>query len=136
MVIHGDKLLTRFDLTNDARRTVKLEDLEIDLSDLAPLLDGLHFAIAGGTAIQIRDLETGSLQMALQGHRDTVTRLAVCPDGKILASTSEDGTVKLWDLFTGREVMSIAGHKSPPIAFSPDGRRFATANGSDIFIRP
>ncbi|MFN9861558.1 MAG: WD40 repeat domain-containing protein, partial [Pseudanabaena sp.] len=37
----------------------------------------------------------------LQGHVDSIQNLALSPDGKTIASASDDGTVKFWELEVG-----------------------------------
>jgi WD40 repeat protein len=66
----------------------------------------------------------------LKGHAQWVRALAVSPDGRVLVSGSEDQTIKLWELTTGRHFRTLTGHSGGVrgIAFSPDGRRFATAS--------
>lgn len=60
----------------------------------------------------------------LDGHRETVWRLSVSPDGTMLASASWDGTVRLWDL-ESRRLLHTLEFTEPvsAVAFSPDGER-------------
>ena len=61
--------------------------------------------------------------------------MAFSPDGQTLATASEDGTVKLWQVLDGAQVGSeLSAHEGPlyGLAFSPDGRTLGTvgANGA------
>ena len=65
----------------------------------------------------------------IAGHSATIRTVAISPDGKTLATGSEDKTVKLWNLDTGELIDTIAGHSDPikSVAFSPDGKILASA---------
>jgi WD40 repeat protein len=62
------------------------------------------------------------------GHQEQVLGVAVSPDGKLLASASEDSSVLLWDLATGKPRHHLSGHQGRAfcVAFSPDSRRLAS----------
>ena len=53
------------------------------------------------------------------------------PDGRTALSGSDDKTLKLWDLATGKEIRTFTGHTNSvySVAFSPDGR--TALSGSD-----
>jgi WD40 repeat protein len=63
-------------------------------------------------------------------HEDVVTSVAFSPDGRLLATASEDKTVKLWQAGTWRNVQTIIGHTRAvsTVAFSPDGRWLASGS--------
>jgi WD40 repeat protein/serine/threonine protein kinase len=58
------------------------------------------------------------------------TNVAFSPDGRRLAGGCKDGTVRIWDATTGREVQALHGHEDSvtDVAYSLDGRRIASAS--------
>lgn len=72
--------------------------------------------------------------MTLHGHTNFVLGVAFSPDGKRLASVSWDQTAKVWDVSSGRELVTLRGHtgRLHGVTFSPDGKRLATAGGDGI----
>jgi WD40 repeat protein len=65
-----------------------------------------------------------------------VRGVACSPDGRRLASATDDGTIRLWDIATGREVQRLEGHHGTVwcVAYSPDGRLLASC-GADRTLR-
>jgi WD40 repeat protein len=65
-----------------------------------------------------------------------VSSLAFSPDGQQLASGSESGTVRLWDVRTGEQVWSLEGYASgvKSVAFSPDGQLLALGSSDGTVI--
>jgi serine/threonine protein kinase/WD40 repeat protein len=72
--------------------------------------------------IRLWAARTGRELGQLSGHRDHTAEVAFSPDGKTLASTGGDGSLKLWHLPTRREVATLLETGAVgPVAFSPDG---------------
>jgi RNA polymerase sigma factor (sigma-70 family) len=64
-------------------------------------------------------------------HGDAVRSLAFSPDGSLLASGSDDRTVRLWDVRTGGERLQLAGEEQRrvrSVAFSPEGNLLVSAH--------
>jgi len=68
--------------------------------------------------------------LTLAGHTSAVHSVAFGPDGKRLASASQDQTVKVWDPTSGERILSFKGHTNGvnTVAFSPDGKRLASSS--------
>ena len=64
------------------------------------------------------------------GHTDSVYSISFSPDGHILASGSADGTVRLWDVTTGKHLQTLAGHTDSvsSVSFSPNGQILASGS--------
>ncbi|HUK87966.1 MAG TPA: WD40 repeat domain-containing protein, partial [Terriglobales bacterium] len=67
------------------------------------------------------------------GHITAVSGAAFAPGGRVLATCSEDGTVKLWNPASGRVYRSIPTGDPQvwSLAFAPDGASFASGSGSE-----
>ena len=64
----------------------------------------------------------------LSGHTDGVRSVAWAPDGTRLASASGDTSVRVWDVVTGRLILTLAGHDMMVSSVASDGTRLASAD--------
>jgi WD40 repeat protein len=137
---------------SDASRAVKIWDLatglEVFTTDLKEFSiwllrfspDGKQLAVAEtGSSIngpgvlgevRILDAQSGrEISPPLKVITGGFSRLSFSPNGKRVASGGRDGTVKVWDVATGQETLTLKGHtvRVSGLAFSPDGHRLISA---------
>ena len=96
---------------------------------LALSADGHVLATSGHpfgseNSIWLWSTQTGEPLAELEGHKQSVASLAFAADGKTLASSSQDSTLKFWHLATHQELLSIrnVGTTLNDLSFSPDGQ--------------
>lgn len=70
-------------------------------------------------------------QLTLHGHHDSVSGVAVAAEGRIIASCSDDKTIKIWDGLTGECRFTLTGHgdKVFAVALSKDGSKVVSGSG-------
>lgn len=67
--------------------------------------------------------EDQSLERIFAGHTGPVLSVAFSPDGLQILTGSDDGTVRMWEIASGRELIQVGTYSNPvwSVAFSPDG---------------
>ena len=74
--------------------------------------------------------KAGDKSLELVGHTNRILSLAVSPDSKTLLSSSNDQTMKLWDIETGRNLVTIfVGDDEEWVAWTPEGYYTSSLHG-------
>jgi WD40 repeat protein len=89
-----------------------------------------------------RALPASRLERTFIGHTDRVYSVAYSPDGKLIASASLDGTVKVWETRSGADKpiqdfvinQQKDSYGATAVAFSPDGRFLAATSGEGEIV--
>jgi WD40 repeat protein len=94
--------------------------------------DDIHLALGlnDGT-IAIWDVRRRRPAHVLAGHTSAIGTVFYNPDGKLLISTSFDGTARIWDTARGR-VLRIFPHSLGGGGFSPDGKLVAITDPQGV----
>lgn len=84
---------------------------------------GRVYATHSDERIFLCSLADGKTRQTLQGHTGEITSLAFNPDGRRLASTSKDGTTRIWDVEKGTELIRLVAIDGGEewVATTPDG---------------
>jgi hypothetical protein len=96
---------------------------DADADTLRPFVPAADEALRLALASPI---EVGRFGGGSRANRDS----ALSPDERRLATVSDDRSVRLWDVISGRQVASLIGHEDgvTSASFSPDGARLVTAS--------
>jgi WD40 repeat protein/tRNA A-37 threonylcarbamoyl transferase component Bud32 len=112
-------------------------DKDASATVLAMSPEGEELAAAIGTSIRLWDLQTGTPRARLtEEGQGSVICLAYSPDGRLLASASEDGVIRLWERRSGVVVQRI-NPKGPvqALAFGPGPSTLAYTDGDSVFVQ-
>lgn len=147
----GDQLLVSGSDDNtvkvwDARKRFAIHTLDNAFQVTAVCFnDTAECLISGGidNDIKVWDIRRNEVIYTLRGHSDTITGVALSPDGSYVLSNSMDNTLRIWDIRpyapTERCVKIFSGHQHNfeknllRCAWSPDGTRIS-AGSSDRFV--
>jgi serine/threonine protein kinase/WD40 repeat protein len=97
--------------------------------------DGRSVAAAGHRVAALWDLQNRTELLRFHTHEEGFWDLAFSPNGQLLAGTTNDGTGRLWESRSGREVAAVpAVHTGLSVAFSPLGDRFAVGGTTAVVL--
>ena len=89
--------------------------------------------------VSVYDLTTKKRIHRITGHAEDVNAAYFLPDGRRIFTKSTDGTVRLWDMESGIELLSLAGSGFdgllPYRALSPNGRIIAIGGSEGVYLK-
>ncbi|MCA9945869.1 MAG: hypothetical protein KC449_20440, partial [Anaerolineales bacterium] len=121
--------------TGEKLHTVPLDTTGTSELEISP--DGTRLGVATQNRIILLDTSSWEVVQILEGHLERVIHIAFDPESRLLASGSEDGVMKIWQVASGEELVShIASDVGwvENVVFSRDGSRIATV-GEDLTAR-
>lgn len=122
----------------DVRQAKVLRELNAHAQQVAFSRDGSLLVTGGGNSLRFWDPATGAERPLFKGHCDTIRSLSFAPDENKLASSSDDGTMRLWDTNTGTQLLQceVFGPRQGAVDFSPGGGLIVAAGYDGSYSFP
>ena len=105
--------------------------------EFSPVDASLVASAGESNIIKLWNLQNNTVR-TLRGHTGIVNSIAFSPNGELLASVSDDETLKLWDVRSQQNVVTLKDiadgfrWQIKSVAFSPDGQFLATVGGKHV----
>jgi WD40 repeat protein len=134
--VSSDRILRLWDLETGTQLS-RFAQHDDSVRALALTSDSRHAVSAAGDTLRVWSLERGDdVPEMPAGHAGAVTGVALCSLAFRGVSTSEDATLKVWDVQSGREIETIAGDGNPirAVAITSDCGRAVSAAYDELSV--
>jgi serine/threonine protein kinase/WD40 repeat protein len=91
--------------------------------------DGTQLVVPAGNSVTTWNVATGKLLRTLRGHIGRLAACCITPDGRLMRSVSDEGTLKEWDLRIPEPIVLAVG-----VGVSPFTKMIASTDGGTIAV--